>query len=215
VFPSNTIPDSAVFNVKARNYDGSKYVANIGPDLPDAQGDPTTTTVSIGGEDFTAVRYDNSNPDASQTTTQIATGDPIALVYSVANRSPDTSPQHYVDTDADDDFAHLLQSDTGDPHRIFSNAFNVDVRGDDADSAFHTFAYVIGSSNGGTLDRDGTNILSDGSASDPSLDGFTLAARGDLANPTDLDVLEVTALDNPSSSDIDDEVSRQRSEYNI
>jgi len=211
------IPGSAVFNIKAQNYDdaNNKYVSTIGPDLPDVQGNPSTTIVTIGGQNFTVVRYNRGNSDASQTTTQIATGDPIALVYSVAMRDPNTAPQHYLDTDSKDNFAHLLDSRAGDPHRILSNQYGVSVRGDDADSAFHTFAYVIGTVNGGTLDRDGTNILSDGSASDPSLDGFTLGARGDLQNHSGLDVLEVTALDSPSTSDISQEVSRQRGVYNI
>jgi len=210
----SAIPDSVVFNVRARDNDGSKYVANVGPDLPDAKGNPSTTTVSIGGDDFTAVRYNSSNSDVSQTTTQLATGDPIAIVYSVANRSPNTSPKHYVDSDTADGFGHLLNADPEDPHRILGMDFGVDAQGDDADSNFHTFAYKI-SSTEATLSRDGTTILTDTNTLDPTLDGFTLAGRGDFGDTTDLDVLEVSAMDSPSSSDISDEVSRQRSKYNI
>jgi len=220
LFSGGGIPNSAVQNLKARDYDGgnNNWVANIGTDVPDASGDPSTTVVSIGGESFTAVRYDSSNADASQTTTQIATGDPIALVYSVAARTPNLQgqPQHYVDADSNDDFSHILNATKGGapPHRILSR-FGVGVRGDDADTSFHTFAYVIGSSNGGRLDRDGSTILSDGSATDPSLDGLTIAGRADIAVTHNLDALELTVLDNPTSQDISDEVSRQRSEYNI
>jgi hypothetical protein len=217
----SAIPDTAVANAKASDYDGSKWVANIGPDLPDGNGDPATNSVTIGGESFTAVRYDGSNEEFSHSNDSgfALNGDPLAIIITLIDNTPDKSEfQYYIDGGSSDEFVAGKNDQAGSPLRLVSG--DISTSGDDADSNAHTFCVETDGSDARLL-RDGTAVLS-GTGTPDDLTGFTINGRGDdgglgdsNVTYTDLDALEYTILENHSQKERDNEINRQMSKYNI
>jgi len=208
------IPDSAIAHAVASDYDGSKWVADVGPDLPDDGGDPSQTSVTANSVTFDVVRYDESNGDYSSTTSLSTTGDPICAIYVVQMRS-ETEFAHYIDGGSSDEFSHLLgrQAD-GLPHRIISGS--TDVKGDDADANFHVFCLEGDGSTLRLIRDDPTNgaILS-GNNGFSDLTGLTLVARADGVDKSNTDFAEYTVLENHTTQERDDEMNRLGEKYNI
>jgi len=213
----SVIPDSAIAHAVASDYDGSQWVADIGPDIPDAgSGSPTKTEITANSQSIDVVRYSRSDGGYSQTTNLSVSTGPQAIIYVVKNRSPDglTSPNpYYIDDSTADSFTHLLDSRApGDPHWIFSSA-GANTTGDDVDSNLHVFC-LEGDGSTMRLYRDGNVILSDNSGFN-LLSGLTLAAKGDGTGISDLDIAEYTVLADYPAQDRDDEINRLINKYGI
>lgn len=214
------IPNSVVVNAVASNYNGSKWVADIGPDLPDISGNPSKANVDINGDTVTVVRYNSGNNDASRSTASgySLSSNSQAIVYTVINRVPEPSDyRYYVDGGESDEFTHNLDGgESGRPHRIRSIDSGVDITGNDADSEPHTFA-LEGNGDTFRLLRDKNEIIKDTNSGFDSLSGFSLSVRGDgnLNYSSSLDVVEYSILDNHTNHDLESEIDRQMTNHNI
>jgi len=206
------LPASTVLHLDADDYDdaNNNWVANIGSDVPDGSGNPSSTTVTVSGSSFPAVRYDKSNSDASILNSTIATGDPIVLIYSVRRRTLGAF-EYYLDGGGKNTFGHFESSPA---ERIAAIPGNLDAQGGTADTNFHVFTFDFSSSSG-SLRKDGSTIATDTSVSLVDLDGLHIACRGDVVQFSDNDVLEFTVLDSPTASEISAEETRQRNKYGL
>jgi len=206
LFSGGAIPDTVVANASASEYDGSQWVANIGPNIPDASGNPSQVAGVINGEPV--VRYDGSS-DVSQTTTTLATTEPFAVVFTAAQRSTGNA-NYLIDGGSKDNLA--IQEADGEYflQRGESNGGGVGS----TDTDFHVFA-LIGQSNGEIkLIKDGNEFAAQ-SASSADLSGLTLGSDGNLSGNEDMDFAEYTVLEDYPASDLNSEIQRQADKFGI
>jgi len=203
----DAIPDSATLNVKAEDYDSTnnEFVANIGPNIPDAGGNPSVLTDDLNG--FDAVKYDGSD-DYSQTTTSIATTDNIAVVATFAISNLDDNG---ICFNADGNTWFLNDDGGGDDWGIKQDTqLNVNYG---HDTNYHTYSYgVINETQ--FFEEDGGRKGSVNNVTTVNdYDGFTIGAIGSGGFYKEMRLVETTVMDGSTSTDLTDEISRQRSEY--
>jgi len=214
VFSAVSLPNSTVLNITGESYDeaANQYVANIGPDVGDASGDPSKVTNAING--FAGVKYDGSN-DASQTTAFSTTADPIAIIVT---GSEDTDDDNGIMVDGASSIEFAMNDDNGgDGYKTFRNPSNPGAQSNQgtSDTNFHVFALIGRNGDDIELQRDGSSLVPLNDQGSSQLSGLTVGARGDIANFNDCTVAEVTVLDSFSQGDIDTEVQRQGDKYGI
>jgi len=204
------IPASAVLNAVAGSYDASKskWVANIGPDIPDAAGNPSTTSNALNG--FDAVSYDGES-DISQLTQSLSSTDPKAVVFTAAIFSLDDNG---VPVDAKTDLKFGLNDDTDDDWALFRGGTTHEINQAIHNTSFHTYSLNGQNSDEIGLDIDGIQQGS-ATASDGTLDGLTIGGAGALRLEKEMDIAEITVLDGYSSGEKDSEISRQMNKYGL
>jgi len=206
---ADTIPDSAILNAKGTDYDGSKWVSNIGGDIPDAGGSPTQDTVTANNETYDVVSYDGD--DYSQNSNLSTSSTKHAIIYTVSADTVDTGDNEYwIDGGNNNEFAVLMDNTSTQPYLIgMSSSFTT---GPD-DETTDWFTYCL-EREGDTqrLLRNGTNIVNH-SPGGVTLSGLTLMARFDGTNPHKADWAEVTVLEGQTQQERDSEIARQRSIY--
>lgn len=210
----NTIPDSTVANAIATDYDGSKWVANIGPDVTDAGGNPTKQNKTYRSNSIDVVKYKKSNSDYSQINQSVGTK--YCLVITLASRSTGITDWLF-DGDGGGGISFGVHHSSG-SYRI--RADGIDETGGTADNNLHTFALEY--SGTGTDEfrffKDSTSALISGTPSSvPSHSNIFLNQRGDenADSEGDNDIREFTLLENHSTSDRDKEINRQMEKHNI
>jgi len=201
-------PDLAgvVLNASAENYDGTKYVSSVGPNIPDAGGSPSIVSNAING--FDAVQY---NGGSSRTNTTIATSTSIAIV-STFKKSNLNDNAVMIDDPADfltfglnddsggSDYLLFIEDSSGTQQKLFANysSFNTN---------YHVHAFGIGSEL--FFSQDGSTKASDSSVTQANpLDGFEIGFAT-------MQVAEISVLDNFSATELNDEITRQRNKYNL
>lgn len=203
----NDITDSAVLNTTADDYDGAKWVDTIGSNnVPDVSGDPSVVNDQING--YPAVYYDGS--DISQTTSSVASTDPIAVIFTARLRSNGPDNQ-IIDSATGNGFA---LRDIGSNHRLYRGSSG-NAQGAALDTSWHVWTLEGFNGTDIRLRIDGGAFSSD-SLSSQALDGLTIAARAnDLEKNPQMDMAEFTVLENHPSSDRDSEEQRQADKYGI
>jgi len=208
----STIPDSVVLNVTASDYDpaNNKYVANIGPDVPDVGGDPTKTTDTVAGTaDVDVVDY-NGSSDYSQTTQISTSSDVIAIVWTGKVKTANDNG-FYVDGGSLLELT-MNDDDTEDGWRLFRGGSDFAV----SNSGSVTTDYVTYSLIGRNSDEVGlkvNNNLVAGFAAGEStqqLTGATIGARGD-GFVVGSRFVEYSIIDGGTIADVDAEATRQGS----
>ncbi|AFH21455.1 hypothetical protein OSG_eHP1_00125 [environmental Halophage eHP-1] len=212
----DAIPDSAVLYATASDYDGSKFVSQVGPDIPDVAGDPTVKTKTYRGNSINVVEFQRSSSDFAQTTNLSLTDSKQAVIYVMAERDVGTNSQsrRFIDGGAADEFT-IFNNNNGGEYRILSGDIDVSGAGT-PDENLHVF---VNERDGSTyrLYVDGTSspVLS-GTGSPDDLTGLSLNDRADqlgALGKTDWKVIEV--FEGHTDTELSDEVSRLKSEYNI
>jgi len=206
LFSAGAIPDTVVANASASEYDGSQWVANIGPNIPDASGNPSQVAGVINGEPV--VRYDGSS-DVSQTTTTLATTEPFAVVFTAAQRSTG-NPNYLIDGGSKDNLA--IQEANGEYFLQRGGSNGGGVGSVDANS--HVFALTGSNTDQIQLIKDGSKLPAQTAAS-ADLSGLTLGADGNLSRNEDLDVAEYSVLEDYPASDLNSEIQRQADKFGI
>lgn len=205
------IPDSTVLNARASDYDGSTFQSNIGPNIPDANGSPTLVSGDINGYD--AVDYDGTD-DSSQTTTSLSTTDPKAIIFTAAINTDNNGG---VAIDSDSDLAFALNDDSSSDWNLFRGGTNGGgLSSGTFDSNYHVYAMVGRNGSDIELEIDGT-LEGSTSASTADLTGLTIGDRGALGqnNFEDINLAEITVLDNFATGDKDEEIQRQADKFGI
>jgi len=203
------IPNSAVLNLSASDFTSSSWDSTIGSFSLSNTGNPQKISSVVNGEPV--VRYDTD--DFSKTTSNVASTEPIILIFTAALDSTG-SARFMIDGGSREEIA--LQDDLDPGFDGFrGGSFTLQTIGT-PDTNFHVFALTAENTDDLSLDIDGSFIGS-ASGSPSTLDGLTVAARGDnlTFNTGGMDFAEITVLENGSTSDKDDEVERQASIYGI
>jgi hypothetical protein len=214
VFSAVSIPNSAVLNITGESYDESanQYVANIGPNVADASGDPSKVTNAING--FAGVKYDGSN-DASQTKAFSTTTDPIAIILTA---SEDTDDDNGIMVDGGSALELAMNDDNGaDGYKTFRTFNDAGAQSNQgtSDTNPHVFALIGRNGDDIELQADGSSLVPLNDQGSSQLSGLTVGARGDIVNFNDCTVAEVTVLDSFSGGDLNTEVQRQGDKYGI
>jgi len=209
------IPDSAVNHAVAADYDGSKWVSDIGPNLPDEGGDPVQKTKTYRNQSVEVVEYTDGS-DYSQNS--LAVDGSYCFIYVAAVRKPDASDFHrFMDGGSPDSFSHFKRDN--DTHKIATNSFNVTGTDGEVDGDLNVYALeIVGDGTGEfRLFENGTSspIISADANSVESLSGFTLNAKAGGNDIAPHDYAEVTVLEDHPAEDRDAEVSRLLTKYNI
>jgi len=208
------IPDSVVLNVTASDYDpaNNKYVANIGPDVPDAGGDPTKTTDTVAGSSgVDVVDYDGSD-DYSQTTQISSTNDVIAIVWTGKVKTTNNN-DFYVDGGSLLELS-MNDDDTADGWRLFRGGSNFAVSNSGSVKTDYVTYSLIGR-NGNEVGLKINNNLVAGFATGQSfqqLTGATIGGRAD-GSVAGSKFIEYSVIDSGTIADVDAEASRQGSKY--
>jgi hypothetical protein len=201
------IPASAVLNLAASDYSGSNWPANIGPDVPDAFGNPTKTTDSNGGTTFDVVEYDD-NP-ASQNNA-FSTSGTFAIIAAFRYTSFNGTFNVVFDGGSRDEAAFLNENTA---YRIhFDGGPGVNSSTSLVDTNWHVAA--LESRSGGRLLIDGNQVINYGSGG-TGLSGITIGSNSSNGAPAAMHMAELTVLENHTQTERDDEISRLSSEYNI
>jgi len=218
--PSNAIPDSAVAHGVASDYDGSKWVADVGPDIPDNSGNPTQTSVTNNGETFDVVRYDGSNDNSKTGNFAPSTGPNTSnqqFIFSFRLRSVvDDFPQ-FVDGGAEDEFA-VFHRHNFDNNNLQGRSDNAQTpQGPSADNNWHIACLEATTTDDLRLLLDsGGNVVTSTSASDwSSMSGITLGSAGDSTKPSTIDIHEYTILEGGTATERDSEINRQANNVGI
>jgi hypothetical protein len=208
VEPGSAIPDTAVLHSTAADYDGSKWVDQVGSNnVPDAQGDPSVVSDQING--YPAVYYDGG--DISQTTTDVASSDPISVIFTARVRSPG-GDAGLIDGGSGNAF-HIRDLSGNEDHRLYRGG-SAKLIAEPFDSNWHVWALTGTNGTDLALDIDGSNISS-GALSSNILDGLTFAGDGDVVRAQEMDWAEFTVLENHTTAEKDEEVQRQANKYGI
>jgi hypothetical protein len=224
----SAIPDSVVLNAVASSYDNAsnQYLSNIGPNIPDANGNPSTTTISApNGDDVTAVRYDDSNNEYSQVSSGVFPFDPSntnsqAVVMTLVNRdgtSLSNSFGRYHDAATENDF--ILQvsgSVTDDPYGIATNGYSTNAQessGSSVNTNMQTLAVVDDGTDFYLAQSSPSNKLINTNSDLTALSGLTIAAESDGTRHTPLDIVEISVMQNLQSNDLSTEMDRHTSAY--
>ncbi len=203
------IRDSVVARGVAKDHDGSQWVSEIGPNIPDVQGGPTKLTDVIAGEPV--VSY-NGSTDVSQTTTSIASTDPQAIIFTAKSDEPSSTGPHYIDSAVADGFA--VQQNSGGYRPIRGGS--VTSPGGSTDSNFHVFCLEGFNDDEIRFFVDDTSSpVVSASATSGNLDGLTFGARADQKDYTDMQIAEYSVLEGHSVNERDNEVTRQLNKYNL
>jgi len=208
----SAIPDSAVLFAEAKDYDGSAYQSQIGPNVPDATGDPNLQTKTYRSQSIQVVEYLSGNSDFSQTTSLSLSDSRQAFILVLAERHGGGSSQvGMIDGGDPVEFEFF---NAGPEHRIQSN--DIDTRGGTSDTNLHVF---VVDRDGGTLSLfkdDMSSALLSASGSPENVTGLSIGNRADEARSYgDPDVAVVEVLEGHTDSERDDEVARLKSKYNI
>ena len=209
------IPDSVVLNIKASDYDSTnnKYVANIGPDVPDVGGNPTKTTDTVAGSsDVAVVDYDGSD-DYSQTTNISSTDDVIAVVWTGKTKTANNNG-FQIDGGSDLEFA-MNDDNSDDGWRLFRGGSNQATDNEGSVTTDYVTYSLIGK-NENEIGLKVNNNLIAGFATGESaseLSGTTIGGRADGDNLDAMKMVEMSVITEGSEQDADDEAARQGSEY--
>ena len=216
---ADDIPDSAVAHGVASDYDGSQWVASIGPNIEDLNGDPSKESVTANEESFDVVRY-NGSDDISQTTDlSISTGPstaPQAFIYVARLRDIQDAFPRMIDG-GEREWEHYHRDDgDNNEHNILSDSNNV-TSSTSADTDLHVWC-VEGTTNPTFRliedNASGTTLASDNVTWD-SLTGITLGGRADNSSYAPVDIAEYTVLASHSTEERDGEISRLMDKYGI
>jgi hypothetical protein len=210
----SAIPDSVVANGRASEYDGSQWVADIGPNLPDAGGNPAQKQITENSTTFDVVEYQRSNGDFSETTNISLSGDPQAVILAFKQRTPNSgNNEHALDGPSANQFTYLNSSSTN--HRVISGSS--DAAGGSPNSDF--FVGTI-EGDGSTLrfiinDNTSSPLLSDSNGFD-NLTGLRLGRQGGGSGSfANVDIAEYTVLENHTDSDRNQEIDRQMKKFGL
>jgi len=205
----SAIPDSVVLNVRASDYDSqnNKYVANIGPDVPDASGDPTKTTDNVAGNSGVDVVDYNGTTDYSQTTQISTSSDVIAIVWTGSDLTANSN-----------DFpvggASLLElsmndDNTQDGWRLFRGGSQAVANSGTVTTDYATYSLIGRNGNEIGLKVNNTLVAGFSTGSSAQLSGATIGARGDGAGHADSRFVEYSVIDNGTIADVNNEAVRQ------
>jgi hypothetical protein len=216
----SAILDSAVAHGVATDYDGTQWVADVGPNVPDADGDPSKTSVTANDTTFDVVRYDGTD-DYSQTTNFSPSTGPNtadqAVIYVVRFRTIEDSFPKIFDGGVLSEFAHShLDDSNNNVHRINSGG-DAYSSSQSADTNWHVYCIEGTTANEFRLIEDSTNGSTIISASQTwsDLTGITFANRADDEIHGSIDMAEYTILADHSTDDRDTEIGRLLNKYNI
>ena len=209
----SAIPDSADLNIVASDYDGgnNNWVANIGPDVPDARNSPSKNQDTINGTTYDIVRYED---DASQTTELSSSTDPVAFVFVGQSVTEDDNG---IPVDGGSSLELAMNDDNNDDGwRLFRGGTEgTDGNAGSSDTNYHI--YTLKGINGDEIELriDGTSVIGPLVASSSSVTGVTIGDRGDVTgnNADDLRVRELTRLNNYASGDVSQEEQRLADKY--
>jgi len=204
-------PDSVVLNATGENYDGSQFVSTIGPNIPDINGNPSIVADDLNG--FDAVQYQKSNNDESETTTTIATSTSIAIVSTFKKLNRDDNANVFDDPagsltfglnddSAGRDWIAFIADTTGTQQKLKANFTS-------SDTNYHTYAYGIGSELFFSQDGDRKAVDANVTASNP-LNGINIADSN-----ANMSLVEISVLDGFATSELANEISRQRNKYGL
>lgn len=206
------IPDSAVLYAEASDYDGSQWVSQVGPNIPDQNGNPETKTKTYRSQDTTVVEYSDGNSEWSQTTNLSLSNSKQAVIAVIAQKSVDSAGNNHAffDGGAQDEFLAL---DAKTEWRMISG--DIDIRADSTDTILNI---LLLERNGSDLDlfvNDMSNPLLSATGNLDDITGLTLNANASGRINGDNDIAMVEVLEDYSDSELSDETSRLKSEYNI
>jgi len=206
----SAIPDSVDSHIRAQDYDdaNNKYVAQIGPDVPDVRGDPTTTTETINGTEQIVVEYSG---DASQTTQLSDSTDPVAFVF--VGRST-TDDDNGIPIDGGSSLELAMNDDNGgDGWKLFRESGTGNLGS--SDTSYHIYSLIGRNGNEIELRIDGQQVISLQSLDSTTVTGLSIGDRGDMSgnNPDDLRHVESTRLNNFASGDVESEEQRLSDKY--
>jgi len=200
------IPASAVLNLVASDYSGSTWIANIGADVADFQGNPTQTTDTNGGKTFDVVNYPGN--DGSQDTS-FSTSGTFAIICAFRFTSFNGTFNVVFDGGSQEEAQFLSQNPD---YRIHFDGGPGVNSAPLVDTNFHTAA--LESRSGGRLLIDGNQVINYGSGGS-GLSGITIGINPLNGAPAEMHMAELTVLENHTQTERDDEISRLSSEYNI
>jgi len=205
----SAIPDSVVLNVRASDYDSTnnKYVANIGPDVPDGGGNPTKTTDTVAGTTgVDVVDYDGTN-DYSQTTQISSTNDVIAIVWTGSDLTANDN-DFPVDGASINELS-MNDDNTKDGWRLFRGNSQAVANSGAVTTDYATYSLIGRNDNEIGLKVNNTLIAGFSSGSSSELSGATIGARGDGLGNADSRFVEYSVLTEATIADVDSEAARQ------
>lgn len=206
------IPDSAVHHVKSEDYDSAnnEWVAQVGPNLQDFNGNPTVNTSTFNGVSVDPVQYRGESSKVTAGTGPYPLSNDYALVYTAKQQEIASVTQFYFDSNTS-----VSHSDNeGSNHR--ANCGDIDSQSGTPEISAEVFGFERDGDTLNLYKTDTTNpIISATGDNLAPLDGFVLGELYGGGNSLDVDFLELVVLDNHTQTELEDEMARQKELINL